>query len=323
MANRTTRVYVSLPLAGPAGPAGRDILRGAELAIERSTHAATELVALDTHAADRDERARDHASRAAADPDAAAYLGDFHSSQIVGTAPILSAAGLLQVAPGATFAGLGGATLVRLMPSDAGLARGIADWLVDQAQVRALLIVHDHDAGYGVPVAGMCAEAAGDRGITTHSRPVWNQKEAIADDLAGVDAVLYVGVPGRGTSALWHDLHAANRDMWLLATDGLAVDWLARAIDPAAARVTRFFTAQRAPWGFYGYEAMALILDAIAASGGTREGAVRAAREIRDRESVLGRYSIDEEGLTTAPASGRLAIAAGELVWDRDSLTAG
>jgi len=110
--------------------------------------------------------------------------------------------------------------------------------------------------------------------------------------------------------------------MWLLATDGLAVDWLARAIDADAARMTRFFTAQRGPWGFYGYEAMALILDAVAAAGaGPREAVVRAARTERDRDSMLGRYSIDEEGLTTSPASGRLAIAAGERVWDRPGLT--
>jgi branched-chain amino acid transport system substrate-binding protein len=209
------------------------------------------------------------------------------------------------------------------MPSDAGLARGVADWLVEHAGVRELLVVHDHDPGYGYPVAVMCVEAATARGIHTRRRPIWNRDEAIANDVAGADAVLYVGVPGPGTAGFWRDLPAVNPKMWLLATDGLAVDWLARAIDEDAAPMTRFFTAQRAPWGFYGYEAMALILDAIAASGGTREGTVSVARGTRDRESVLGRYSIDEDGLTTAPASGRLAIAAGELVWDRDSLMTG
>jgi ABC-type branched-subunit amino acid transport system substrate-binding protein len=120
-----TRVYASLPLAGPAGWAGRDILRGADLALERYGTEGVEIVAFETHAADRDARARENARRAAEDPDALAYLGDFHSSQVMATAPILSAAGLLQVAPAATFVGLGGPTLVRLMPSDAGLAGAI------------------------------------------------------------------------------------------------------------------------------------------------------------------------------------------------------
>lgn len=317
------RVYASLPLAGPAGHAGRDILRGAELALERSGDGGTRIVALDTHAADREARARENARRAAEDPGTLAYLGDFHSSQIVATAPILSAARLLQVAPAATFAGLGGATLVRLMPSDAGLARGIADWLVERARVRRLLVVHDHDPGYGDPVGRMCAEAAKARGIETRSRPVWDHAEGIAHDVEGAEAVLYVGVPGPGTAALWRDLHTADPALWLLATDGIAVDWVVRAIDADAARMTRFFTSQRAPWGFYGYEAMALILDAIAEGGGTREGAVAAARGTRGRDSVLGRYSIDDDGLTTSPASGRLAIAGGELVWDRGDPAAG
>jgi branched-chain amino acid transport system substrate-binding protein len=238
------------------------------------------------------------------------------------TQPILSAAGLLQVAPAATFTGLGGATLVRLMPSDAGLALGIAEWLA-QAGVRRLLVVHDDDPGYGGPVSRMCAEAASERGIETRRRRVWTQEEDIGADVAGAEAVLVVAVPWPGTAALWADLNSLDPTMWLLATDGLAVDWLARAIDPEAAARTRFFTAQGAPWGFYGYEAMALILDAVAEGGGTRAGAVRAARGTRDRDSILGRYSIDEQGLTTVPATGRLAIAAGELVWDRDRPRAG
>ncbi len=67
----------------------------------------------------------------------------------------------------------------------------------------------------------------------------------------------------------------------------------------------------------YGFEAMALILDAIGAARGDREAVVRAARATRDRDSILGRYSIDPEGRTTSTAYGRLAVAGGELVWDR------
>ena len=36
----------------------------------------------------------------------------------------------------------------------------------------------------------------------------------------------------------------------------------------------------------------------------------------RDRDSVLGRYSIDEQALTTSAAYGRLAVVDGQLVWD-------
>jgi hypothetical protein len=67
---------------------------------------------------------------------------------------------------------------------------------------------------------------------------------------------------------------------------------------------------------FYGYEAMALVLDAIAAGNGHRVATARAARSTRDRDSVLGRYGVDAEGHTTSTAYGRLAVIDAALVWD-------
>jgi branched-chain amino acid transport system substrate-binding protein len=324
--SRPRRVYASLPLSGPSGPLGREVLRGAELELERRAPAdrprerrapgGVELVILDAAGEDRDDRAAANARRAAADDLALAYLGDFHSSQILETAPILGGAGLLQVAPVATYAGLEGPTLVRLTPHDGVGARAIAEWAAATG-VRELLVVHDHDEDYGVPVGRMCLEAAGERGIGIRSRPVWDREEAPADDLGGAQAVLYVGVAGSGAVGLWHELHAADPDLWLLGSEGVAVGWLARELSPTAAARTRFFVAQRGSFGFYGLEAMALILDAIAAGGEDRGAVVRAARATRDRDSVLGRYSIDEHGHTTSTAYGRLAVVAGELVWDR------
>lgn len=61
---------------------------------------------------------------------------------------------------------------------------------------------------------------------------------------------------------------------------------------------------------------MALVLDAIAAGGGDRAAITRAARTTRDRDSILGRYSIDAEGHTTSTAYGRLAVVDGALAWD-------
>ena len=59
------------------------------------------------------------------------------------------------------------------------------------------------------------------------------------------------------------------------------------------------------------------MLDAIARAGGDRAAIVASARATRDRDSALGRYSIDAEGLTTAPADGILAVVEGEIVWER------
>jgi branched-chain amino acid transport system substrate-binding protein len=311
-----SRVYASLPLTGPSGAAGRDVLCGADLALERAAPAAVQLVVLDSSGADREARADANARTAASDPEAVAYLGDFHSSQVLRSAPVLAEAGLLAVAPVATFSELSGTTLVRLTPSDRVGAAAIAAWLTD-AGVRELLVVHDHDAAYGTPVGAMCAEAARGRGIEVRVRRVWNHGEPVAPDLGTADALLYVGVAGSGAVDLWHELHGLRADLWLLGSDGVAAPWLAQRLSASAAARTRFFVARRAPLAFYGFEAMALVLDAIATAGADRAGVVRAARSTRDRDSALGRYSVDDDGRTTATAYGRLAVGDGELVWDR------
>jgi branched-chain amino acid transport system substrate-binding protein len=308
------RVYASLPLRGPAAQAGREVLRGAELALER-TESSVGLISLDSFGEDREHQAIANARRAAEDGEAMAYLGDFHSSQVLETAPILGEAGLLQIAPVATFIGLGGSTLVRLSPHDGVGARAIAAWLVE-ADIENLLVVHDHDGGYGIPVGAMCVEAARGRGLAVRSRPVWDEGDSPAEDLGDADAVLYVGVCGSGTGALWRDLHEARPAMWLLGSEGVAEPWLAEEISPSAAMRTRFFIAYRAPLAFYGYEAMALALDTIAAGEGDRPAIVNAARSTKDRESIIGRYSLDEQGHTTNTAYGRLAVVDGRLVWD-------
>jgi Periplasmic binding protein len=291
------RVYASMPLSGPSGNAGREVLQGAERAIERAAGAAPELVVLDTGGEGREARAED-AARLAADDDAAvAYLGDFHSSQVHATQPILGAAGLLQVAPVATWVELGGPTLICPMPDDRVGAEAIGDWLVG-AGISDLLVVHDHDQGYGVPVAAMCVDAARQRGIGVRSRPVWNHDEPPAADLAGAEAVLYAGVAGSGAVGMWEELHRADPDLWLLGTEGVAVSWLAEAVSPAAAARTRFFVAPTAPLGSYGHDAMALILDAVA-EGGEDRGAIVAA--------AIARH-------TPATVYGCLRVAGGRLV---------
>ena len=307
-------IYVSLPLTGPAGRLGRDLLRGIDLAHARDR--TVELTVLDAFGEDRDAKAVAHTQRAAADPEALAYIGDLHSSQVDATADVHDAAELLHIAPVATWTGLHGSTLVRLTPDDRAGAAAIAAWL-EAAAVHELLIVHDHDAGYGVPVGGMCADAARERGLSVSLRPIWDHDEPWRRDVDGKEAVLYVGVAGSGAVGLWHDLHGANPELWLLGSEGVAVDWLARELSDAEAARTRFFVAQHAPFAFYGFEAMALALDAIADGGDGRAGTVRAARATRDRDSILGRYSIDAEGRTTSTTYGRLTVADAELAWDR------
>ena len=290
-------VYASLPLSGPAADLGRELLSGAELALEEAGGGSVELLTLDTGGRERVGLAEDAARRAAEDPSALAYLGDVHSDQVAASSRILGPAGLLQVAPVATWAELGGPTLIRLLPNDRVGADAIADWLV-KAGVTELLVVHDHDAGYGIPVGRMCADAARGRGLAVRSRPVWDQDERAADDIGEAEAVLYVGVAGSGAEGMWHELHALNPEMWLLGTEGVAARWLAKSLSPAVAARTRFFLAPREPFSFYGREAMALILDALAEGG-------------EDRQAIVATAQAKHVPTT---AYGCLAVVDGELV---------
>ena len=72
------------------------------------------------------------------------------------------------------------------------------------------------------------------------------------------------------------------------------------------------------PYAIYGYEAMRLALDAIERSGdASKENIVKALFETKDRESVLGTYSIDENGDTTLTDYGVYTIDGGELTFDQ------
>ena len=210
-------VYVSLPLAGPQARYARDLLRGAELAAgdgRRSSCSTGEPA--------------DNARRAAADPGALAYLGDFHSNDVAVTPPIL---GDGRAAPGRAGRHLDrarGPTLVRLSPHDGAGARAIASWLAERGR-RPLLLIHDHDDGYGLRSAAMCADAAREPGW-----PCMRCRSGTARrvELGDAEAVLYVGVAGSGAIGLWHALHARGPDLWLLGSEGVAVPWLARALEP-------------------------------------------------------------------------------------------
>jgi branched-chain amino acid transport system substrate-binding protein len=75
------------------------------------------------------------------------------------------------------------------------------------------------------------------------------------------------------------------------------------------------------PYAIYGYEAMALLLDSIekASSGGalTRQAVTDAVFSTKDRDSVLGKYSIDQNGDTTLTDYGLYKIEGKNLAFDR------
>jgi branched-chain amino acid transport system substrate-binding protein len=83
----------------------------------------------------------------------------------------------------------------------------------------------------------------------------------------------------------------------------------------------KFNVASPDPYAIYGYEAMSLMLDAIkraSAKGDlTRQAVVDAIFATKNRNSVLGTYSIDQNGDTSLADYGLYGISNGKLTFDK------
>jgi branched-chain amino acid transport system substrate-binding protein len=80
------------------------------------------------------------------------------------------------------------------------------------------------------------------------------------------------------------------------------------------------FGKEPEPYAIYGYEAMKLALLAIQNAGdkgNDRQAVIDAFFKIKDRDSVLGKYSIDENGDTTLSDYGANRVEGGKLVFDK------
>jgi branched-chain amino acid transport system substrate-binding protein len=74
------------------------------------------------------------------------------------------------------------------------------------------------------------------------------------------------------------------------------------------------------PYAIYGYEAMKVALLAIQNAGdkgNDRQAVIDAFFKIKDRDSVLGKYSIDENGDTTLTDYGANRVRDKKLVFDK------
>jgi branched-chain amino acid transport system substrate-binding protein len=164
---------------------------------------------------------------------------------------------------------------------------------------------------------------------------------------AGADCFVYAGITANNAVQLYKDFAAALPDAKLYGPDGVAESGF---VDPkeggipadVASRVKvsvatlspdqyppegqKFFDEFTAkygeknpdPYAIYGYEAMSLALDAIKRAGSADKAEIlKAILATKDRASVLGTYSIDENGDTTLTDYGIYAVEGGELKFDQ------
>jgi branched-chain amino acid transport system substrate-binding protein len=238
-------------------------------------------------------------------------------------------------------------TYGRVVPADHLQAAAIAA-LLQARHVKRVFMVHDSEV-YGDGLAAMVRRRLAAHGVGFAGRKrlrahnATSIARAIRRSKAG--AMFYAGLPENGAPRLWRAVHRRNPRLDLFGPDALTQLSFTRRLSRAAARRTlltnpilapsayppaaqAFYAAFRArygkeaePYALPGYEAMSLTLDAIrraGVKGNDRASVVAAFRATRDRDSVLGHYSIDPNGDTTLSTYGVLGVGPrGRLVYDR------
>jgi len=241
-------------------------------------------------------------------------------------------------------------TYFRTVPLDTIQGAALAA-IMKEDGCRRVFITNDKEV-YGSGLAHNIAAAAEAQGIEVAGDGGIDKAAANYRSLAGraasaqADCFVYAGIVANNAVQLYKDFAAALPEAKLYGPDGVAER---NFFDPAeggvpsevGARVKvtvatlapeeyppegrEFFQAyaeaygneQPDPYAIYGYEAMQLALDAIERSGtGENADIIAALQATKDRESVLGTYSIDENGDTTLTDYGVYTIEDGALVFD-------
>jgi len=309
----TLRVYVSLPLSGSGAAEGQDAADGAELALAEAGGeaggVAVEAVVLDDAEGDRwsPVEAAANAREAISDSTAIAYLGELESGATRASLPITSEARLLQVSPGssaedliAPFVGsdelpqvqsVAGRSFGRVIPGDSVQGEAAAVWAKELGWRRVSIARDGSD--FGSVLADAFEDRAQELGIEV-SRGEGAPRTFLAGD-------------GEAPAALGSDVLLPPYS----PVSGSAADFAtSAALDPshlpaAGQDFLRRFEAEygRAAgrYAAYGYESMAVVLDAIerATDPADRSAVIEAFFDTPERDTVLGSSAIDELGETT------------------------
>ena len=365
------RLYSSLPKTGiDSKPGLRDIELAVRLAVEEAGPrvGAHQVVyrSLDSGSEDHGipwevGKVQGNARAAAGDDRAVAYVGDVFSGATAISMPVLDGAGIPQVTPTSTYAGLtrsegaedgepasyrsgAAANLVRVIPGDHLQAAAQLRWLRSLG-VRRLALVSDGEF-YGRGIVEMLAARAGRRGPAVVAQGRYDVKRlaSIRDLVARIaarkpDAVVFTGAWQSRGAALLGRLNRALPRAWLMGTEGVGDERFLRGLRPGLRRrvlitmpelpvagltgegrafarsFERRYAHEPDPLAVFGYEAARLTLRAIAqAPAGpvtrVRRAVSAALFATRNRQSVLGRYSIDLNGDTTLGRYGAYRVSA-------------
>jgi branched-chain amino acid transport system substrate-binding protein len=239
----------------------------------------------------------------------------------------------------------------RIVPKDTIQGAALATVMKEDGCTKVQM-ANDKEV-YGAGLANNIDLAAKAQGLTIISNESIDKNAANYRSLAqkaksaGADCFVYAGITANNAVQLYKDFSAAIPAAKLYGPDGVAESGF---VDPkeggipadvqAKVKVTvatlnpdsyppdgqEFFKAytqkygedQPDPYAIYGYEAMNLALDSIERSKtGDKADIIKALFATKDRNSVLGTYSIDENGDTTLTDYGLYAVKDGNLVFDK------
>ena len=243
-----------------------------------------------------------------------------------------------------------GRTYTRIVPKDTIQGAALATIMKEDGCTQVFM-TNDKEV-YGAGLATNIDSAAEELGLEIIANDAIDKNAPNYRSLAskakgaGADCFIYSGITANNAVQLYKDFEAAMPDAKLYGPDGVAEAGFADPKEggiPAnvAAKVKltvatlapddyppegqEFFASFREnydepnpnPYAIYGYEAMRLALDAIERSGtGEKADVLAALFDTKDRESVLGTYSIDENGDTTLTDYGVYRVTDGELEFD-------
>jgi branched-chain amino acid transport system substrate-binding protein len=241
-------------------------------------------------------------------------------------------------------------TFGRLQPGDPAQAEAQVK-LMEGLGVKRLYVLDD-EGPFEVPLSEILASDAQRAGVEvaahdsldmTHTSATTSFKSEVSKVAeSGAQAVFFAGGTGTGTVALWKQLHSADPKLLLLGSsdmvnseftseigaDAGASTYLTTPIlpvglypPPAAqvlARYRRIFGGEGNAYALYGYETMSAALLAIRRAGlrgNSRQAVVEEFLAIRNRNSVIGRYSIEPDGETTLSTYGSDRVEGGQAVF--------
>jgi len=246
----------------------------------------------------------------------------------------------------------GDRTYTRIVPKDTIQAAALVT-LMKQDGCTKVAMTNDKEV-YGAGLARVIELSAKEQGLELTSNDAIDKNASNYRSLAqkakaaGADCFVYSGITANNAVQQFKDFAAAlGSDAGLYGPDGVAETGFVSEKDggipaslnpqvkvtvatlspdqypPEGQEFFKQFTEKYGvknpdPYAIYGYESMKLAIDAIERSGdGSKEAIKKALFETKDRSSVLGTYSIDENGDTTLTDYGAYSVKDGELTFDQ------